>query len=470
VLRFADVVGARTATQADLGQADPSRGQAGGSCRRSASSGIRASAVVLSSVAVKCAETHDHQEAPSDVALRVKSLESLLAEKGLIDPAAIDAIVDTFEDKVGPRNGARVVAHAWVDPAYKQRLLEEGTKSIAELGYSGFAGGHMVVVENTPKLHNLVVCTLCSCYPWPTLGLPPVWYKSAPYRSRSVIDPRGVLRDFGLELPDDVEVRVWDSTAEVRYLVLPERPLGTESLSEDALATLVTRDSMRHSGSGREAMNGVHDMGGMQNMGPVQAEINEPVFHAPWEGHVFAMCLAMLPWGKWTAVFRYQVELIPADQYLQMSYYEKWLVGVVESMVKTGFATRAEIESGMPAPGSPKQIPALTADKVPALINGTPPSRNVAVSAQFQPGERVRARGINPITHTRLPRYARGKVGTIARDYGVSVFPDTSAQFLGEEPQHVYSVRFIARDLWGEQANRRDTVYIDLWDDYLEPA
>jgi nitrile hydratase len=190
------------------------------------------------------AETHDHQEAPSDVALRVKSLESLLVEKGLIDPAALDAIVDTFEHKVGPRNGARVVAHAWVDPAYKQRLLEDGTKSIAELGYIGFAGGHMVVVENTPKLHNLVVCTLCSCYPWPTLGLPPVWYKSAPYRSRSVIDPRGVLRDFGLELPDDVEVRVWDSTAEVRYLVLPERPPGTESLSEDALATLVTRDSM----------------------------------------------------------------------------------------------------------------------------------------------------------------------------------------------------------------------------------
>jgi nitrile hydratase len=188
------------------------------------------------------ADDHDHQDVPSDIALRVKSLESLLVEKGLVAPAAIDAIVDTFEHKVGPRNGARVVARSWVDPAYKQRLLEDGTKAIAELGYSGFEGAHMVVIENTPKLHNLVVCTLCSCYPWPTLGLPPVWYKSAAYRSRS--DPRGVLREFGLELSDDVEVRVWDSTAEVRYLVLPERPAGAESLSEDALAALVTRDSM----------------------------------------------------------------------------------------------------------------------------------------------------------------------------------------------------------------------------------
>jgi nitrile hydratase subunit alpha len=190
------------------------------------------------------AEDHDHQAVPPDVALRVKSLESLLVEKGLVDRTALDALVDIFEHKVGPHNGARVVAKAWIDPAYKQLLLADGTKAIAELGYTGFQGGHMVVVENTPKLHNLVVCTLCSCYPWPTLGLPPVWYKSAPYRSRSVIDPRGVLREFGLELPDDVEVRVWDSTAEMRYLVLPERPAGTESLSEDALALLVTRDSM----------------------------------------------------------------------------------------------------------------------------------------------------------------------------------------------------------------------------------
>jgi nitrile hydratase len=153
-----------------------------------------------------------------------------------------------------------------------------------------------------------------------------------------------------------------------------------------------------------------------------------------------------------------------------MSYYEKWLVGVVQGLVKTGFVTRAEIESGMPAPSSPRQIPALTLDKIPALVNGAPPSRNVSLAAQFQPGARVRARDINPITHTRLPRYARGKAGTIATDYGVFVFPDTSAQFLGEKPQHVYSVRFTARELWGEQANPRDAVHVDLWDDYLEPA
>jgi nitrile hydratase len=188
---------------------------------------------------------HDEGQAPpSDMALRVKALESLLVEKGLVDPAALDAIIETYEHKVGPRNGARVVARAWTDPAYKARLLADATEAIAELGYGGRQGEHMVVVENTPVAHNLVVCTLCSCYPWPVLGLPPVWYKSAPYRSRAVIDPRGVLAEFGTTLADDVEVRVWDSTAEVRYLVLPERPAGTEALDEAALAELVTRDSM----------------------------------------------------------------------------------------------------------------------------------------------------------------------------------------------------------------------------------
>src|SRR5581483_551128 len=170
---------------------------------------------------------HGHGREPdnrfSEVELPVKALESLLVEKGLVDPAALDALVDTYETKVGPRNGARVVARAWADPAYKKRLLENATAAIAELGYTGRQGEDMVVVENTPTVHNLVVCTLCSCYPWPVLGLPPVWYKSAPYRSRAVLDPRGVLREFGLDLPEEVEIRVWDSTAEVRYLVLPER-------------------------------------------------------------------------------------------------------------------------------------------------------------------------------------------------------------------------------------------------------
>jgi nitrile hydratase len=187
---------------------------------------------------------HDHQAIPSDIALRVKALESLLVDKGLVDRAALDAIVDTYETKIGPRNGARVVARAWVDPAYKKRLLTDATAAIAELGYAGGQGEDTVVLENGPKVHNLIVCTLCSCYPWPILGLPPVWYKSAAYRSRAVIDPRGVLREFGLELPDDAEIHVWDSTAELRYMVLPERPAGTENMSEESLAELVTRDSM----------------------------------------------------------------------------------------------------------------------------------------------------------------------------------------------------------------------------------
>lgn len=187
---------------------------------------------------------HDHQVVPSDLNLRVKALESLLVEKGLVDRAALDLVVDTYETKIGPRNGARVVARAWVDPEYKKRLLADATAAIAELGYQGGQGEDMVVLENTPAVHNLVVCTLCSCYPWPILGLPPVWYKSAPYRSRAVIDPRGVLREFGMTVPDEVEVRVWDSTAEVRYLVLPERPAGTEHMTEEQLAALVTRDSM----------------------------------------------------------------------------------------------------------------------------------------------------------------------------------------------------------------------------------
>jgi nitrile hydratase len=197
---------------------------------------------------------HAHQTPSSDPALRAKSLESLLVDKGLVDRSALDALVDLFEHKIGPRNGARVVAKAWTDPDYKRRLLADASGAIAELGYIGQQGEHMVAVENTSGVHNMVVCTLCSCYPWPTLGLPPVWYKSAAFRSRAVIDPRGVLKEFGVEIPEGVEVRVWDSTAEIRYLVLPERPAGTEGMTEDALAALVTRDSMI--GTGRAVAPG----------------------------------------------------------------------------------------------------------------------------------------------------------------------------------------------------------------------
>src|SRR5438046_5706551 len=184
--------------------------------------------------------SHSHQTVPSDLALRVKALESLLVDKGLVDRAALDRIVDTFETKIGPRNGARVVARAWIDAAYKKRLLADASTAMEELGFHRHQGEDIVALENTPKIHNLVVCTLCSCYPWPLLGLPPVWYKSAPYRSRAVIDPRGVLKELGLEIDPDVEVRVWDSTAEIRYIVVPMRPAGTEHMNEDALVALVT--------------------------------------------------------------------------------------------------------------------------------------------------------------------------------------------------------------------------------------
>ena len=187
---------------------------------------------------------HAHTLLPSDPALRVKAIETLLVEKGLVDPAAIDAVVDAYETKIGPRNGARVVARSWVDPDYRARLLDDATAAISELGYSGMQGEHMVAVENTENLHNVVVCTLCSCYPWPVLGVPPVWYKSPAYRARVVRDPRGVLAEFGVDLSPKTEIRVWDSTSEIRYLVIPRRPDGTEGLSEDALASLVTRDSM----------------------------------------------------------------------------------------------------------------------------------------------------------------------------------------------------------------------------------
>ena len=190
---------------------------------------------------------HDHEHEHSELdetELRVRALQTILTEKGYIDPAALDAIVDTYQTRIGPRNGARVVAKAWTDPGFRDWLLRDASAAIATLGYAGRQGEHMVAVENTEQVHNMVVCTLCSCYPWPVLGLPPVWYKSAPYRSRAVRDPRGVLADFGIALPPGREIRVWDSTAEVRYLVLPQRPPGTDGMNEDQLATLVTRDSM----------------------------------------------------------------------------------------------------------------------------------------------------------------------------------------------------------------------------------
>jgi nitrile hydratase len=217
-------------------------------------------------------------------------------------------------------------------------------------------------------------------------------------------------------------------------------------------------------------MNGVHDMGGMHGMGPVEHEKNEPVFHAPWEARVFALNRALGAWGKWNLdASRHSRELIPPAEYLRMTYYEKWLAGFTALAVEHGLVTRAELETGIPA--SPKTTPPLTADGVSRLVSrGAPAKRNVTIAPRFKAGQRVRARNINPTGHTRLPRYARGKPGVIVRDHGVFVFPDSNAHFRGENPQHLYSVRFAARDLWGTQAAPRDFVYLDMWDDYLDHA
>ncbi len=219
-------------------------------------------------------------------------------------------------------------------------------------------------------------------------------------------------------------------------------------------------------------MNGIHDMGGMHGMGPVQYEKNEPVFHANWESRVFALMLAMGAWGKWNIdASRHSREVIPPGEYLRMSYYEKWYAGLIGLLINSSLVTRTEVESGVPALGLAKATPPLTADKIPAMLaTRINASRDVKAPPRFQAGQRVRARNMHPVGHTRLPRYARGKVGTIEQDHGVFVFPDTNAHFLGEKPQHVYSVRFAARELWGEQAAPRDSVYLSMWDDYLEPA
>ena len=219
-------------------------------------------------------------------------------------------------------------------------------------------------------------------------------------------------------------------------------------------------------------MNGVHDMGGMQDMGAVQRERNEPVFHQRWEGRVWGMMWLGSAWGKWNLdAMRHAIERIPPADYLRMSYYEKWLAALVDLVTGRGLVTRAELESGKPAAGSAKATPPVKAEGVLALIaRGNPVKRDVAVAARFQVGQRVRGRNINPVTHTRLPRYARGKIGTVERDHGVFLLADSNAHFQGEKPQHLYSVRFAARELWGQQAAPHDSVYVNLWDDHLEPA
>ena len=284
---------------------------------------------------------HDHSEL-SETELRVRALETILTEKGYVDPAALDAIIQAYETKIGPHNGAQVVAKAWTDPAFKQALLDDASEAVSTLGHVSRVGDHLVAVENTPQRHNMVVCTLCSCYPWEMLGLPPVWYKAAPYRSRAVKDPRGVLADFGVSLPKETEIRVWDSTAETRFLVLPMRPEGTDGWSEAAARrTRHARLHDRHGiseNAGSAIVNGVHDMGGMDGFGKVEPEPNEPMFHTEWEARVLAMVRAMGAAGAFNIdTSRFYREMLPPHVYLASSYYKKWFLGLEDMLVDKGF-------------------------------------------------------------------------------------------------------------------------------------
>lgn len=291
-------------------------------------------------------------------AIRARAIESLLAEKGLVTPDRLDAVIDAYEHDIGPLNGAKVVARAWVDPAYKARLLQDGTAAVAELGFGGLQGEHLVVVENTPGVHNVIVCALCSCYPWPVLGLPPFWYKSPSYRSRVIANPREVLREFGVELDAAVEILVWNSSAETRYLVLPERPPGTEQMNEEELAALVTRDAMigvaRVQREKKAAAALSHrQIADMEGAVALPRQSGELVFQDPWEGEVFAMAVALCeqglyPWGE----FRDRLirELAAAEQTEvpeeeRPSYYECWLAAFESLLVQQGILTAKKIEA-----------------------------------------------------------------------------------------------------------------------------
>jgi nitrile hydratase len=288
--------------------------------------------------------------------IRTKTIESLLSEKGLVSAERLDAVINAYAQDIGPLNGARVVARAWVDPAYKERLLKNGTVAVAELGFGGLQGEHLVVVENTPSTHNVVVCALCSCYPWPVLGLPPFWYKSTAYRTRVTGNPRTVLHEFGLTLDDSTEILVWNSSAAIRYMVLPERPGGTEHLAEDALASLVTRDAMigvaRVQPVRREEPTSAHRrVADMEGQAALPRQSGELVFQDPWEGIAFAMAVALCegglyPWSE------FQDRLITAtaaadqqDVEARPTYYECWLAAFEAVMVGTGVLTKEQIDT-----------------------------------------------------------------------------------------------------------------------------
>ena len=315
---------------------------------------------------------HDHDNELDPMAARVRALETILTQKGLIDPAAIDVIVETYETKVGPRNGAKVVAKAWSDPDYAEWLKRDATEAIASLGFTGRQGEHMQAVFNTDDTHNLVVCTLCSCYPWSVLGLPPVWYKAPPYRSRAVIDPRGVLEEFGLTLSAETKIRVWDSTAELRYLVVPLASGRHGRLGEDKLAELVTRDSMIGTGLALEPagrMNGPQDLGGQMGLGPVAPEIDEPVFHADWEKRALGLTLCSGAMGYWNIdEGRHARENRHPVDYLSSTYYEIWTKGLEVLLKRHGFVSERDLAEGRAVDGAPPPKRVLKAADVPAVL------------------------------------------------------------------------------------------------------
>jgi len=315
---------------------------------------------------------HDHHTAASAIPprrltptqnkireIRSKAIESLLTEKGLVTPDRLDAVINTYENDLGPLNGAKVVAHAWVDPAYKERLLKDGTAAIAELGFGGLQGERLVVVENTPSIHNVIVCTLCSCYPWPVLGLPPFWYKSPEYRSRVGGNPRGVLRhQFSLEFDDAVEILVWNSSAETRYMVLPQRPPGTDQLSEEELAAIVTRDAMI--GVARVQLDkrttstlSQRHIADMEGAAALPRQSGELIFQDPWEGCVFAMAVALCeqrlyPWSEFrdhliTQIATAERPEIPPES--RPTYYECWLVALEALLIDKEVLTKEKIDA-----------------------------------------------------------------------------------------------------------------------------
>jgi nitrile hydratase beta subunit len=345
---------------------------------------------------------------------------------------------------------------------------------VAEFGFMGRQSEKLVVVENTPEVHNVVVCTLCSCYPWAVLGLPPVWYKSPPYRARAVIDPRGVLKELGVSVPESREVRVWDSTAEIRYMVLPERPKGTEKLSEEELAALITRDADDRRRRG-EAVNGAHDLGGMHGFGPVDIERDEPVFHSEWERRAFAITLASGFLGKWNIdMSRFAREQMPPAEYLATSYYEHWAFGLEKLLHDHGLVTKDELEARLrdaAVPAKPVHGARVLAarDVEKALRTSRTSKADEDVAPRYKVGDRVITKNVTRSAHApaalRAGQARRGRAGPrrvgVPRHRGQRPRPQAAA--LLHRALH-------ARELWGDDAPARDAVHIDLWDDHLEPA